>query len=191
MSLRQYENDFSGVVKILVQSLCLRNRLLEVEYRKTIFFMCSVLQVWINRWNYAIILFSSIFIRTILNSNTSKLSFRQSIDLYSSVASPSINFLGTPILSRLSGSFISSSLSRRHTPEILPSLGKQLLPSQADEEPPQQRKSSHSLLPPLPRRSFLKKTDDQKTSKVSHGIPISRQSSFSQAVVNGMSEEMI
>lgn len=107
--------------------------------------------------------------------------FRQSIDLYSSVPSPSITFLGTPTLSRLSSSFLSSSLTRRYTPEIFPSASKPLLPTLEDEQKPHQRRSSHSLLPPLPsRRSSLR-----KSSKVSHELPVSRQSSFGQAVVNG------
>lgn len=107
--------------------------------------------------------------------------FRQSIDLYSSVPSPSITFLGTPTLSRLSSSFLSSSLTRRHTPEIFPSASKPLLPTLEDEQKPHQRRSSHSLLPPLPSR----RGSARKSSKVSHELPISRQSSFGQAVVNG------
>lgn len=117
-------------------------------------------------------------------------SYRQSIDLYSSVPSPNIGFLGTPTLSRLSSSFLSSSLTRRHTPEILSSLSKSLLPTVQDEEQQQQqqRRSSHSLLPPIPsRRPSIRKSGlDQKPSKVSHGHPVSHQSSFGQAVVNGM-----
>lgn len=116
-------------------------------------------------------------------------SYRQSIDLYSSVPSPSIGFLGTPSLSRLGSSFLSSSLTRRHTPEVLSSLVKPLLPSVADEQQEQQRRSSHSLLPPIPpsRRSYIKKAGlDQKPHKVSHEVPISRQSSYGQAVLNGM-----
>ncbi|PIN00575.1 hypothetical protein CDL12_26918 [Handroanthus impetiginosus] len=109
-------------------------------------------------------------------------SYRQSIDMYSSVPSPSLNFLGTPSLSRLSSSFLSPSLTRRHTPEILPSLSKPLI----EDEKPKERRSSHSLLPPLPRKSSLKKiTPDGKVS-VSHELPISRHSSYGQAVLNGM-----
>ncbi|KAK3034125.1 hypothetical protein RJ639_034477 [Escallonia herrerae] len=117
-------------------------------------------------------------------------SYRQSIDLYSSVPSPSLNFLGTPTLSRISGagSFISSSLTRRHTPEILSSLVKPLLPTTADDLTPQQRRSSHSLLPPIPSKKHPAKkvTPDQKSAKVSHELPISRRSSYGQAVLNGM-----
>ncbi|KAK4435982.1 Amino acid transporter AVT1C [Sesamum alatum] len=113
-------------------------------------------------------------------------SYRQSIDLYSSVPSPSLNFLGTPTLSRLSSSFLSSSLTRRHTPEILPSLSKPLIPPVEDEKP-KERRSSHSLLPPIPSRkpSLKKVTPDGKVS-VSHELPMSRQSSYGQAVLNGM-----
>ncbi|XP_057470507.1 amino acid transporter AVT1C-like [Actinidia eriantha] len=109
-------------------------------------------------------------------------SYRQSIDLYSSVPSPSLTFLGTPTLSRLSSSFLSSSLTRRHTPEILPCAAKPLLPPVEDEQQPQQRRSSRSLLPPLPSR----KSSLRKSTKVSHELPVSRQSSYGQAVVNGM-----
>ncbi|KAL6578089.1 Amino acid transporter avt1c [Orobanche minor] len=107
-------------------------------------------------------------------------SYRQSIDLYSSVPSPSLNFLGTPTLSRLSSSFLSSSLTRRHTPEILPSLGKPLIV----DEKPKERRSSHSLLPPVPSR-LKKVTDDSKVSDL-HGVPVSRQCSYSQSVLNGV-----
>ncbi|KAH9768465.1 Amino acid transporter AVT1C [Citrus sinensis] len=112
-------------------------------------------------------------------------SYRQSIDLYSSVPSPSLTFLGTPSLSRLSSSFLSSSLTRRHTPESLAATTKPLLPTVANEQPQQQRRSSHTLLPPFPsRRSSLIK--DSKSSRVSHEHPISRQSSYAQALLNGM-----
>ena len=116
----------------------------------------------------------------------SSLCFRQSIDLYSSVPSPNIGFLNTPSLSRLSSSFLSSSLTRRHTPEILPSVTKPLLQPTTDE---QQRRSSHNLLPPIPsRRPSIKK--DEKASGVSHGVPISRQCSYGQAVLNGMKSNL-
>lgn len=105
--------------------------------------------------------------------------FRQSIDLYSSVPSPNIGFLGTSSLSRLSSSFLSTSLTRRHTPEALPSVTKPLLQEPEDEQ--HQRRSSHTLLPPLSsRRSSLIKKD----SKVSHEVP-SRNCSFGQSVFNG------
>ncbi|KAJ7975035.1 vacuolar amino acid transporter 1-like [Quillaja saponaria] len=112
-------------------------------------------------------------------------SYRQSIDLYSSVPSPSIGFLGTPTLSRFSSSFLSSSLTRRHTPETLPSVTKPLLQTVADEQQQHHRRSSHSLLPPIPsRRSYIKK--DDKASKVSHELPISRHCSYGQSVLNGI-----
>lgn len=99
--------------------------------------------------------------------------------------SPSIGFLGTPSLTRLSSSFLSSSLTRRHTPESLAAVTKPLLPTVDDEKLPQQRRSSHSLLPPLPSRrsSYIKK--DEKPTKVSHEVSIPRQSSYAQAVLNG------
>lgn len=109
------------------------------------------------------------------------------MDLYSSVPSPSLNFLGTPTLSRLGSSFLSSSLTRRHTPEVLPTLHKPLLPPVADEQQPPEKRSSHSLQPPISeRRSSLRKAiAERKSSKVSHEVPIGRQSSYGQAVLNG------
>ncbi|CAA2997200.1 vacuolar amino acid transporter 1 [Olea europaea subsp. europaea] len=114
-------------------------------------------------------------------------SYRQSIDLYSSVPSPSLNFLGTPSLSRLSSSFLSSSLTRRHTPEILPTLSKPLIPA-IDDDKARDRHTSHLPIPPTPTRkpSIRKTSIYEKTSKVSHELPISRQSSYGQAVINGM-----
>jgi vesicular inhibitory amino acid transporter len=107
-------------------------------------------------------------------------SYRQSIDLYSSVPSPSIGFLGTPTLSRLGSSFLSSSLTRRNTPETLPSVTKPLL----DEQQQQQRRSSHSLLPPIPsRRPFIKKGEKPK---VSHELPVSGKCSYGQSLLNGI-----
>nr|DAD28530.1 TPA_asm: hypothetical protein HUJ06_029998 [Nelumbo nucifera] len=117
-------------------------------------------------------------------------SYRQSMDMYSSVASPNIGFLGTPTLSRLSSSFLSSSLTRRRTPEILSNLIKPLLPTVADEQIQQQRRSSHSLLPPpIPTKkpSLKKLTADQKPHKVSHELPVARHCSYGQTVLNGKS----
>ncbi|XP_075108625.1 amino acid transporter AVT1C [Nicotiana tabacum] len=111
-------------------------------------------------------------------------SYRQSMDMFSNVPSPSLNFLGTPSLSRLGSSFLGSSLIRRHTPEILPYLQKPLIPS-AEEEKVAHRRSSHGLLPPIhPRKSSMKKIPEP--SKDAHGLTMSRQSSYGQAVVNGM-----
>ncbi|KAG5615961.1 hypothetical protein H5410_015785 [Solanum commersonii] len=96
-------------------------------------------------------------------------SYRKSMDLYSNVSSPSLDFLGAPSLSQLGSSFFGSSLIRRNTPEILPSLHKPLIPP-AEEEKAVYKHISH----------------DEKPSKDADGLPISRQSSYGQAVVNGM-----
>ncbi|CAE6038233.1 unnamed protein product [Arabidopsis arenosa] len=113
-------------------------------------------------------------------------SYRQSIDLYSSVPSPGIGFLGNNSMTRFGSSFLSSSLIRRHTPESLPAVTKPLLETQADEQaPPKHRLSSHGLLSPIPsRRHSMRK--DEKSSMVSHEIPMSRNSSYGQAVLNGL-----
>ncbi|CAI9762883.1 unnamed protein product [Fraxinus pennsylvanica] len=90
-------------------------------------------------------------------------------------------FMGMPTLSRFGSSFLSSSLTRRHTPEILPSLNEPLIPAAEDEKMPQQRCSSRSLLPPTSLRKptgIKKVTPDEKASKVSRELPISRQSSY-------------
>ncbi|XP_020681434.1 amino acid transporter AVT1C isoform X1 [Dendrobium catenatum] len=120
-------------------------------------------------------------------------SYRQSIDIYSGVASPSIAFLGTPSLTRLGSSFISSSFRGRHASDVFGSLFKPLLPTRPEDEqqlwpeiPNQERKSSHSLLPPtIPiRRSSLKEKeheDDQEKASVSP-----RQCTYGQAVINGV-----
>ncbi|KAG0493735.1 hypothetical protein HPP92_004729 [Vanilla planifolia] len=59
-------------------------------------------------------------------------SYRQSINIYSSVTPPTIGFLATPGLSRL-GSSISSSF-RSHTHEVLSSLIRPLLPTKSEDE---------------------------------------------------------
>lgn len=121
------------------------------------------------------------------------LCFRQSMDMLGSVPSPNIGILGSSSLTRWGSSFLSSSLTRRHTPETLASATKPLLPTVADEKRdeqqqlPQQRLSSHSLILPFTSRrpSAIKK--DDKPSKVSHEFPTARRSSFSQAMLNGNS----
>ncbi|KGN52251.1 amino acid transporter AVT1C [Cucumis sativus] len=120
-------------------------------------------------------------------------SYRQSMDMLGSVPSPNIGILGTSSLTRWGSSFLSSSLTRRHTPDTLTSTSKPLLPTVTDEnkdeqqpQPPlSQRLSSHSLILPFTSRrpSGIKK--DDKPSKVTHEFPTARRSSFSQAMLNG------
>ncbi|THU65779.1 hypothetical protein C4D60_Mb05t07240 [Musa balbisiana] len=108
---------------------------------------------------------------------------RQSIDMYSGL-SPATGFLGTPTLSRLSSSFFSS-FRVKHTPEKTASLIKPLLlTTTADEQPQEERQSSDSLLTPLlpSRKPSLEKIQE----KVFHELPSSRNSSYGQAVFNGM-----
>ncbi|KAL5995179.1 Amino acid transporter avt1c [Asimina triloba] len=108
--------------------------------------------------------------------------------MYSSVPSPNIGFLSSSSISRLSSSFLSSSLQRRHTPEILSSLTKPLFPDQLEQQ--EHRRSSHSLLPPIPsRKPSVKKipsVHDHKPSYGAHEFPISRKSTFGQTVINGI-----
>ncbi|XP_038886658.1 amino acid transporter AVT1C-like [Benincasa hispida] len=115
-------------------------------------------------------------------------SYRQSIDMLGSLHSPSIGLLGTSSLARFGSSFLSSSLTRRFTPEVFSSsISKPLLPTVIDE--PQKHPSYSHLGPSLPsRRSSLSVRRDDKDKPVidSHGLPISRHSTFGQAVVNGI-----
>ena len=112
--------------------------------------------------------------------------FRKSIDLYRSVPSSRLNFMGTPNLSRLGSSFLSSTLTSRHAAEILPSLSKPFLPPSTDNQHPQERhSSSHSLLPPW-GSSAKNLPHYHKSSKASHELPLSRQISYGQSVLNGM-----
>uniref|UniRef100_A0A0E0GPB5 Amino acid transporter transmembrane domain-containing protein n=1 Tax=Oryza nivara TaxID=4536 RepID=A0A0E0GPB5_ORYNI len=106
-------------------------------------------------------------------------SYRQSIDMYSSVQSPNLSFLGTPTLSRLSNSFLTASF-RGKPPEIISGLIKPLLPTTAaaaaadDEGDRRQqqhedgRKSSQYLLPPRRPSSLQKIPEDQKPLVVGH-----------------------
>ncbi|XP_038979878.1 amino acid transporter AVT1C-like [Phoenix dactylifera] len=109
---------------------------------------------------------------------------RQSIDMYS--------FLGTPTLSILSNSFITSSFVGKHTPEITSSVTRPLIPaSTADHRQEEEgRKSSRSLLlsRPIPTRRLPAKKikEDHESHKVSNELPISQQCSYGQAVLNGM-----
>nr|GEU54543.1 amino acid transporter AVT1C-like [Tanacetum cinerariifolium] len=106
-------------------------------------------------------------------------SYRKSMDLYSGVASPSLNFLGSSSVSSFGGSFISSSPKRRHTSKIITNLSNPLLPSVADKQQPQERyRSDHSLHRQILTSSAKKLSQYQKAQN--------RQSSFGQSVVNGV-----
>ncbi|XP_027365704.1 amino acid transporter AVT1C-like [Abrus precatorius] len=105
-------------------------------------------------------------------------SYRQSIDLYGSVPSPNIGFLGPTSLSRLGSSFFSSNLTRRHTLEVGSPVRKPLLQPTADEQ-----QSNHALLPPHPTR---KPSIRKEVSKVSHEAHIPGQCTYGQAVLNGI-----
>ncbi|KAG6475012.1 hypothetical protein ZIOFF_064229 [Zingiber officinale] len=112
-------------------------------------------------------------------------SYRQSMDMYSSITSPNIGFLGTPTLSRLSSSFISSSFrSVKHTPEIITSLIRPLLPTTVvdqQEVEVETSQSSQSLLLPS-RKPSLEKIQE----KTSVEFLISKNCSYGQAVLNGI-----
>ncbi|KAG9131544.1 hypothetical protein Leryth_025515, partial [Lithospermum erythrorhizon] len=108
---------------------------------------------------------------------------KQSIDIYSSVPSPR-GILGTPVLSRLGSSFFGSSLTRRHTPDNLAPLHKPLLPQQVvDDHVSKQDKRSDSSYRSPSRKSSLAAIDSKP--KISHELPMSHQSSYGQAVLNG------
>ncbi|KAG2647867.1 hypothetical protein PVAP13_1NG025866 [Panicum virgatum] len=119
-------------------------------------------------------------------------SYRQSIDILSSVQSPNLSFLGTPTLSRLSNSFITNSF-RGKTPEIISNLVKPLLrPTTSDDRQQQQQqqqeetqKSSHYLLPSR-KPSLQQIPEDQKPLLVAHEVSPYQKCSYTQAVVNGI-----
>ncbi|KAL4575224.1 hypothetical protein LXL04_022066 [Taraxacum kok-saghyz] len=98
-------------------------------------------------------------------------SYRKSMDLLGTVASPSLSFVGSP-----RGSFLLSSPKQRQSSKVTTSLGNPLLPPLADN---QRHTSNHSL--------HSQWTSSTKTlSQSLHQKPQIRQSSFSQAVVNGV-----
>lgn len=106
------------------------------------------------------------------------------------VTPPPISFLGTPSLSRLSSSFLTSSFGGKHTPDIISSILKPLLPTTSDDQQQQQQtqeeiKSSQSILIPTPsRKSSLSVIPEDKRVDA-HGVSIPQQSSFTQGVLNG------
>lgn len=113
-------------------------------------------------------------------------SYRQSIDILSSVQSPNLSFLGTPTLSRLSNSF------RGKTPEIISNLVKPLLrPTTSDDhhhhhhQQPEERKSSQYLLPSR-KPSLQQIPEDQKPVPVAHEVSPYHKCTYTQAVVNGI-----
>lgn len=121
-------------------------------------------------------------------------SYRQSIDMYSSVHSPNLSFLGTPSLSRLSNSFLTNSF-RGKPPEIISSLIKPLLPtsiaSASDDHQQQQqhedvRKSSHYLPPSRKASSLQRIPEDQRPMVGGHEVGPHRQCSYTQGVMNGV-----
>lgn len=108
------------------------------------------------------------------------------MDMYTSVTPKSIGFLGTPTLSRLSDSFLSSSFLDKRTPD----LGRPFLPKTHSQEDQiqkheivveEQRKSSHDGLF-LSRRSSSEKTT---TTHGYHGVSASGDCSYVQAALNG------
>ncbi|XP_048554268.1 amino acid transporter AVT1C-like isoform X2 [Triticum urartu] len=120
-------------------------------------------------------------------------SYRQSMDIYSSVQSPSLSgFLGTPTLSRLSSSFLATSFRGKPPPEILKPLLPTTVPStdSDDDHVVDARKSSHQYLPPSRKASSLFKIpEDQKPAGRGgggHEVGPYRQCSYTQGVMNGV-----
>lgn len=102
--------------------------------------------------------------------------YRRSIDAYTSVTPPTMGFLhGTPSLSRLSNSFLTTSFRGKHTPDAISSFIKPLLPSTTISRDQQITKDSYSHL--LPSRN----EDHDKTSRSTQ-----KQCSYGQAVLNGI-----
>ncbi|CAN6234404.1 unnamed protein product [Urochloa humidicola] len=118
-------------------------------------------------------------------------SYRQSIDMYSSVHSPNLSFLGTPSLSRLSNSFMTNSF-RGKPPEIISNLIKPLLPTStaptSDDHQQQEdiRKSSHYLPPSRKASSLQRIPEDHRPMVGGHEVGPYRQCSYIQGVMNGV-----
>ncbi|KAE8683252.1 Transmembrane amino acid transporter family protein isoform 3 [Hibiscus syriacus] len=96
---------------------------------------------------------------------------------YSSVTSPTIGFVGTPTLLRLGSSFLSSSLTRRFTPETQHMLArKPLLPLSVNDEIQLDKRSMHSLVTPAPpsRRTSMRFDDKVYEVDHAHGPPRGR-----------------
>ncbi|KAG2606288.1 amino acid transporter AVT1C-like [Panicum virgatum] len=116
-------------------------------------------------------------------------SYRQSIDILSSVQSPNLSFLGTPTLSRLSNSFLAVTDSfRSKTPEIVSNFIKPLLsPTTSDEQQQHEdtQKSSQYLLPSR-KLSLQQIPEDQKQLVAGHEVSPYRNCSYTQGVMNGI-----
>jgi vesicular inhibitory amino acid transporter len=118
-------------------------------------------------------------------------SYRQSIDILSSVQSPNLSFLGTPTLSRLSNSFLNSSF-RGKTPEVISNLVKPLLRPTSDEQEQQQqqhedaRKSSQYILPSSRKPSLDQIPEDRKPVVIGHELSPYQKCSYTQGVMNGI-----
>ncbi|XP_044969196.1 amino acid transporter AVT1C-like [Hordeum vulgare subsp. vulgare] len=121
-------------------------------------------------------------------------SYRQSMDIYSSVQSPSLSgFLGTPTLSRLSSSFLAASFRGKPPPEIVKPLLPTAVPAadSDDDRVDDARKSSHQYLPPVRKASSLFKIPEDKKPLVvggggGHEVGPYRQCSYTQGVMNGV-----
>ncbi|TVU41240.1 hypothetical protein EJB05_14743, partial [Eragrostis curvula] len=118
-------------------------------------------------------------------------SYRQSIDILSSVQSPNLSFLGTPTLSRLSNSFLTNSF-RGKTPEIISNLVKPLLrpttsddQEQQEQQPEDARKSSQYIMPSR-KPSLDQIPEDRKPVVVGHEVSPYQNCSYTQGVMNGI-----
>lgn len=105
-------------------------------------------------------------------------SYRQSMDMFGSLTSPGLGFLGTPSISRVSSSFLSSTLRRRSTPEVTPALTETLLPTKA-EQVQTQSQSQSQLQSVLTKKALSKKV-------IHDHHPTSQGSSFGHALINGI-----
>lgn len=102
-------------------------------------------------------------------------SYRQSMDVYSSLTSPGISFL-SPGISRLSASYLSSSFKKRtKSTDKLSPLTTSFLPTKAD-------KGETSIYEPVP--SVPPKYPSFKATEDAHGVP--RGCSATQAALNGI-----
>ncbi|KAL6653177.1 hypothetical protein ACP70R_012102 [Stipagrostis hirtigluma subsp. patula] len=114
-------------------------------------------------------------------------SYRQSIDIYSSVHSPNLSFLGTPTLSRLSNSFLTNSFQRKPPDIIKPLLSTSSAAADSDQQMHEDDRKSSRYLPPSRKASSPQGIpEDHRPLMGGHEMGPYRQCSYSQGVMNGV-----
>eukprot|EP00252_Welwitschia_mirabilis_P016195 TRINITY_DN3575_c0_g1_i5.p1 TRINITY_DN3575_c0_g1~~TRINITY_DN3575_c0_g1_i5.p1 ORF type:complete len:551 (+),score=33.61 TRINITY_DN3575_c0_g1_i5:43-1695(+) len=111
---------------------------------------------------------------------------RQSIDVYSSLPSPAAigGFLGGGSFTKLSSSYISSSLRRRHTPEVIPTIEEPFLRRKEESEEPFVPRKEEEVAEALVKKVPSKKAIVEAPVDL-HGLPASH-CGFWHALLNAV-----